>query len=231
MRPAANTVMAAAIAFAAGWGLTLAQQGTPSQPPSPSNPTPRPSNPLPPPSNPLPPPSNPIPSPSNPSPQPTNPTPSQPANPTPNPNNPNPNPNNPNQPGVQPNQPGETPLQRNRTRLARPFTLQNPQDEARFTQTVQRLANMERKFQQSQADLLKRLGDVRSMTGERRENALYDLLQTMMRNQSELNDYLVQTRTAWTGDFEDAIDANPNANPDANPNNPNRPATNPAGRR
>ncbi|MGE3109489.1 MAG: hypothetical protein AB7G11_10525 [Phycisphaerales bacterium] len=174
MRTKTSTVMAAAIAFAAGWGLTLAQPGTPAGQPQPPDPAPRPSNPAPSPKD------------------------SQPGNEDPN---------------------KRTPLDRKKTLLPRPFALQSPQDEAKFTQNVQRLATMERKMQQSQEELLKRLGEVRSISGERQQHALYELLQTLIQNQAELNEYLIAVRSSWTGEVP-AEDAG--APGDATRSNPGR---------
>jgi hypothetical protein len=48
--------------------------------------------------------------------------------------------------------------------------------------------------------MLKRLGEIRQMSPERQSGATMELLQQMLRNQAELQQYLVQARSAWTGD-------------------------------
>ncbi|MBC7771591.1 MAG: hypothetical protein H7210_03765 [Pyrinomonadaceae bacterium] len=202
------------------------QPGTPSKPAQPSNPTPRPSNPQPQPANPTPrpanpqpQPANPIPDPNNPQPQPSDPIPEpdptrpgQPTNPPGQPVDPN-QPNRPNQP-IDPNQPNRpnqpidptrpgivNPADRN-DRYQRPFAFQSPQMEVRFNQSTRRLLTMEQKLLRSQEELLKRLGEIRQLSGERQMTGLFDLVQQMLKDQGEMAQYLVQSRTAWTGDMD-----------------------------
>jgi hypothetical protein len=64
---------------------------------------------------------------------------------------------------------------------------------------------MEQRMQRSQEDLLKRLGEARTLSGDRQNAALFDVLQQMMREQAELQRYLVQSRSVWTGDVGDEV--------------------------
>jgi len=191
---AAVTILAAG---AGSWTVLNAQQGTPSQPGTPSKPA-KPSNPTPRPSNPLPGPQNPTPSP-NPDPNPNQPV---------QPNNPN-NPNNPNQP-ADPNgvpQPPTAPDARARAaRNSRPFAFQSPEMEGRFNEGSRRLMSMERRMKTSQENLLKRLGEVRQLTPERQSAATFDLIQQMLKDNADMQQYLVQSRSLWTGDLDDATE-------------------------
>lgn len=159
--------------------------GTPSQQPGPKNPSPRPSK------------QNPTPRPSNPTPRPDN------QNPTPDPND----------PGAAPRQPGETTPNRDGSRPSRtrandpnrnqrPFAFQSPDMEGRFNVASRRLVQMEQRMQRSQTDVLKRLGEARQLSGERQTAALFDVLQQMLRDQADLQRYLTQSRTLWTGDID-----------------------------
>ena len=55
----------------------------------------------------------------------------------------------------------------------RPFAFQSPDFEGRFNQSTRRLALMEQRMQRSHEDLLKRLGEARQLSGERRADALF----------------------------------------------------------
>lgn len=201
----------------------LAQSGTPSQAPGQSNPQPRPSNPQPGPSNPQPDPSTPQPRPSTPgnsTPTPP-PPPAQPDTPQ--------NPDAPGAPGTpaapgrddpgapgQPVQPGSgapgdpngvspnvpRPSSVAGARAMRPFAFQSPELEGRFSESTRRLVVMEERLDKSNADLMKRLGDVRTMAPEKQNAALMDLMQQVLMQQKALHQYLVTARTGWTGDFD-----------------------------
>lgn len=181
----------------------LSQQGVPSQPGTPSN---------------QPGPKNPTPGPNTPNQQ----TPLQ----QPPANNPNTNPNNQppanNNPGQQnPNQRpryddiedggAQNPTSGTAARYGRPFAFQSPEIESRFNESTQRLVRMEQRMERSSRDMLRRLGDVRQMNGDRQHAALMDLLQQMLQEQAELQHYLVQTRTAFTGEVDAPQDAQANA--------------------
>jgi hypothetical protein len=159
------------------------QQGVPSQPGTPSQP-PRPANPNPAPRN-----------------EPTQPTPSNdPRTPAPNPNptDPRDNPQNPNDAVP----PGAAPRTAAGARYLRPFAFDHPGNEARFRESTQRLLTMEQRMTRSNEDLMKRLGEVRQMSAERQSGAMFEIMQQMLKNQEELQRYLIQSRTAWTGDVE-----------------------------
>jgi len=176
--------------------LGIAQQSQPAQP---SNPSPRPSNPSPRPANPSPRPSEPGSPSTTPPSQPGATGPTSPSNPNDpaSPNRAN-NPNNPNDPN-NPNR-NNQPAQRN----ARPFAFQNPTDEARFNDGSQKLVRMEQKFEQSNQMLLKRLGEIRQLSPERQSAQTLDLLQQILKSQSEMHQYLVSSRALWTGDIDAA---------------------------
>ena len=86
------------------------------------------------------------------------------------------------------------------TKAARPFMFQSPEAEARFAESSKRLTGMEQRLDQSNQDLLKRLGQIRSLSGERQNAALLDLLQQMLRDNVDMHRYLVQSRMTWSGD-------------------------------
>ena len=168
----------------------LVQSGTPSQPGQPAK-QPRPSNPQPQPRNPQP-------QPNNPQPRPSDPTPDQ----------------NDNAPGERRDNDGARDGARGRGqnnrdaersatsgRYARPFAFQSPGAEGQFNLATRRLIQMEQRMQRSQEDLLRSLGEARRLSGTRQTEALFDVIQGMMREQAELHRYLTQSRTAWTGDL------------------------------
>jgi hypothetical protein len=159
------------------------QPGQPSKQPSPGNPQPRPQNPQP-----------------------------RPQNPQPRPADPTPDPNNPGAPNNQPERPADRDdAARNANRYLRPFAFQSPDMEGRFNQSTKRLLQMEQRMQKSHEDLLKRLGEARQLSGERQTTALFDVMQQILRENAELQKYLVQSRTAWTGD----LDSNDSEEPEA----------------
>lgn len=147
-------------------------------------------------------------------PEPKNPLPG-PKNPTPRPADPTPDPNSPGAPNNPPNRPadkqGEKERGTNRERSIRPFAFQSPDMEGRFNQSTRRLAVMEQRMQKSNEDLLKRLGEARQLSGERQSNALMDVIQQLLKEQGELQRYLIQARIGWAGDAD--LDETP-AEPD-----------------
>jgi hypothetical protein len=162
-------------------------------------PTAQPTNPQPAPSNPQPQPSNPSPRPGKQNPQPR---PGQ-QNPQPRPGNQNPVPD-PNNPGAPNNQPPNPAGQAVGNRALRPFAFQSPDVEGRFNLTTRRLVQMEQRMQRSHDDLLKRLGQARQLSGQRQTDALFEVIQQMLQDEADLQRYLVQSRTAWTGDVAGA---------------------------
>lgn len=87
-------------------------------------------------------------------------------------------------------------------RAERPFTFASPQAEARFNQSVQRLTALETRMNTANQNLLKRLGEVRSMSPDRQNGAMAEIVQQMLLDQAEVQKYLVQARSIWTGNLE-----------------------------
>jgi len=87
-------------------------------------------------------------------------------------------------------------------RSDRPFTFASPGAEVRFVENSRRLAVQEQKMTKSNQDLLKRLGEVRSLPPERQNAALFELLQQMLMEQQQLHQYLTSSRSSLTGDLE-----------------------------
>lgn len=193
MHAPTRLIMCAGIGLAA-ISLALAQQGQPSQAPPPSNPTPRPQEPTQSPRELLPPSSNPTPRQTNPDNR------ADPAN---------------QQDGNRTNQDGSrtnAPANQN-NRWATPFAFRNPQDEARFTQTATQLSRLEERMSRSNEAMLKRLGEIRQMSSDRQLGVTLELMQQMLQSQSELMEYLAQSRTAWSGDISPATPANSTPRP------------------
>lgn len=191
---------------------TVLQSGTPSQPgqpskqPSPSNPTPRPKNQQP-----------------------------RPQDPTPDPSNPGA-PSRDRQPNVPRDRdaPGDRDARRDdgagsQDRYVRPFAFQSPTTEGHFTAATRRLVQMEQRMQRSQETLLKSLGEARRLSGPRQTEALFDVIQQMLRDQAELQRYLAQSRTAWSGDI--ALDETEDGEEPQEGTPPASPAAEPAGDR
>jgi hypothetical protein len=160
---------------------TQSQPGTPSKQPEPKNTQPRPRNTQPAPKNPI---------------------------PRPDKQDPTPDPNSPGSPGAPSDRTDRPTDARDNARTPanarnlRAFALQSPDMEGRFNIATRRLVQMEQRMQQSQQDLLKRLGEARQLSGERQTNALFDVIQQMMKEQAELQRYLSQSRAVWTGDVD-----------------------------
>lgn len=99
-----------------------------------------------------------------------------------------------NQPGDRMNQPG--------LRSQRPFAFQSPDMETRFNESGRRLVGLERRMEDNNRELMRKLSEARSMTGAQQNQAVLDILQQMLQEQQQLHQYLVQARTGWTGDIE-----------------------------
>jgi hypothetical protein len=105
---------------------------------------------------------------------------------------------------LQPNQrPGEDQQQPGdeAQRYSGPFMFQSPQTQTAMNQRAQQLIRMEQQFETRRTELLRRLGEARTMTGERKLDALADVLQQVLLEQEQVNQYLIAMRTAWTGDM------------------------------
>lgn len=150
---------------------------------------------------------------------------------------------NPNPIGLEGNAANGTPATRTTNaggeRWDRPFALQTPQSEARLAEVGRRLYTMEQRMARDNAEMLRRIGEARQMTGEKQSKAVLDILQQMAQDQAELQRYLVATRTAWAGDSEPmsgAVPTGTTATPggagprqdiDATPTTPRSPSTTP----
>ncbi len=141
---------------------------------------------------------------------------------------------NPNQPvpspSVDPSNPNLTQAQRDaiaRTQAMRPFAFQSPQAEARFNEANRKLMRMEQKFEKTNQEQLRRLGEIRLMAADRQGPATLDLLQQLLQERAELQRYLAQSRMSWMGEMDSADPNNPSAAPATNPSN-TIPNTNPA---
>ncbi len=119
--------------------------------------------------------------------------------------------------------PGSTARNPSTGRFVRPFALQSPQMEARLNATSQRLTQMEQRLDQSNQDLMRRLGQVRQLSGDRQNAAMMDLVQQMLQNNADMQRYLVEARMGWLGLPDEAAtdsttDEQPQtAVPDTNP--------------
>lgn len=130
-----------------------------------------------------------------------------------------------NQPGDQTpleRQPGQTPLNRNQN--PRFFSFADDTMEPRFRESTSRLAGLERSMLERNQRLTERLGAVRQLPPERQSAATLDLLQEILQENARLHEYLVQSRTLVTGDFDDSPmhPRQPGTTP-----NPNQPGSNP----
>ncbi len=209
--------------------------GTPSQQPSPSNPTPRPNTP----GN-----NNPNQNqPGNNQPGQNQPGQNQPGQNQPGQNQPGQNQPGQNQPGNnQPgqNQPGQnrpgdpdqTPLERpsditplNRGNNPRFFSFADQNLEGQFRESAGRLASLERAMTERNQRLVQQLGDVRRLPADRQNAAVLDLLQDILQENAQLQQYLAQSRTLFTGDLNDATTSRPGTNQPRT----NRPASNQPG--
>ena len=99
------------------------------------------------------------------------------------------------------------------------FALQNPQMEAELRESAKRLALMETRMDRSSADLMRRLGEARQLSGSRQTTAVMEILQQILQDQAELRQYLTESRTMLTGDFETEL-ALPTKEPAQAPNDP-----------
>ncbi len=158
--------------------------------------------------------------------------PTRPKNPLPSPRQPAPpertQPNQPNQtpPPADPNQPVDPNLQQpaNGSMYSGPFMFQSPQSQTAFNTRTQDLLRMEDQFEARRTELLRRLGEARAMTGDRKLDALADVLQRVILDQQQMQQYLIEARTTWSGEatldaqgMTDQRDKNNNPNPRNNP--------------
>lgn len=113
----------------------------------------------------------------------------------------------------QPRRPGDRlndPMNPNRSsmdRWERPFSFQSPEMERRFNENSRRLVDLERRMGDQNKETLRRLGQVRQMSGPQQNAAMFDLMQQMIQDQQRLQEYLVQARTGWTGELDNTDDS------------------------
>lgn len=96
------------------------------------------------------------------------------------------------------------------------FALSNPAAEAQLTQAGQKLVRIEQQFTTANQQLLKQLGQARQLTGDRRSEAMGEIMQSMLLQQQQLQQYLVDLRTSVTGDLG-TLDGTASAQQGANP--------------
>lgn len=99
-----------------------------------------------------------------------------------------------------PNQSNQPNQSADPNRYTGPFMFQSPQNQTAFEQRMQDLLRMEQQFDTRRTELLRRLGEARAMTGERRLDALADVLQQVILDQEQMQQYLIASRTTWTGE-------------------------------
>ena len=132
------------------------------------------------------------------------------------------------------------------------FALDNSSLNGALADTSQRLANFETQLTDMNQKLLTQLGQARQLSGQRREDALAEVMQQMLIQQRTLLQFVSELRVSLTGDptQDNGFDANGNPigdggvtgngngngtvnnpngtnNPNANPNNPNANPNNP----
>jgi hypothetical protein len=78
---------------------------------------------------------------------------------------------------------------------------------------------MEQQFGTSHTRLISKLAEARQATGEKQNQAILDVLDMLVRDHGEMHRYLVQSRTAWSGDIDVT------GTPGSMPGGENRPQT------
>jgi len=125
------------------------------------------------------------------------------------------------------------------------FAFQNPTMQTQFNELAGQLSRLEQQLAENNQRLLRQLGQARQLTGERKADALGEVLQGDLQQQGMLLQYLVDLRATVTGGLanQNATATDANGNPVNNPgtapatgtprttapgaNNPNAPANNP----
>jgi hypothetical protein len=77
--------------------------------------------------------------------------------------------------------------------------------EPELRESAKRLVLMETRMDRSSADLMRRLGEARQLSGQRQTNAVMEILQQILQDQTELRQYLIESRTMFTGDFDPEV--------------------------
>jgi len=93
-----------------------------------------------------------------------------------------------------------------------------------------RLANLERSMAERNKKLVERLGALRQLPAERQNGAVMDLLQDILQENAQLQQYLSQSRTLITGELADPNDQQQQQqNPAASQPNQSQPPSNQPG--
>lgn len=87
-------------------------------------------------------------------------------------------------------------------RFDRPFAFQSPDAEGRFKESTQMLMGLEQQLAASQQRLISKLAEARQASGEKQNQAILEVLEQLVRDHGEMHRYMVQARTAWTGDMD-----------------------------
>jgi hypothetical protein len=89
------------------------------------------------------------------------------------------------------------------------FVLRDQSQEKKLTEFGQELARLEAKMKESNERLLKQLAQVRLLDGEKKVDALSDVVMMIVQDHVELENYLTRMREAVTGRVSGAIHAIP----------------------
>jgi hypothetical protein len=81
------------------------------------------------------------------------------------------------------------------------FKLDGENLEGRLNDMGARLVRLEKQITQNNQELLRRLGEVRQLTGDRRAEGLAEVLQGVLQEQARLQEQLVHMRAAMVGDI------------------------------
>jgi len=79
------------------------------------------------------------------------------------------------------------------------FALRDPGTEQRLTELRTELERIEKQMRESNARLVRQLGQVRLLDGERKVDALVDVVQAMLEEHVEMEGYLTRVRESLTG--------------------------------
>lgn len=132
------------------------------------------------------------------------------------------------QPGTTTTQPGTpgrdtTGMRGGQDRL---FMLQNPDSEQRLNDLAQRLQRMESQMQESSQRIQRQLSQARTLQGDRKTDALADVVQAMVQDHTMMDQYLMDMRMALTGNTsESGAEPRMRRYPSNEPMNPTTPGT------
>jgi hypothetical protein len=98
------------------------------------------------------------------------------------------------------------------------FALENPGSETRLNEVGQKLERAETQLNEANERLLTQLGQARQLTGDRRADAMSEVMQEMLQQQVAMQKYLKDLRMAVTGDVAMEGDMNtPSSHPTPTP--------------